>query len=611
MKYYNRVLVTDCGSTTTKALLFEKVAGKWRQTYRGEAPTTVEKPIADVTVGVTNAFAELEELSGRPLFKNEQYNNSQDECPLIITAEAESMDVGVDLYLSTSSAGGGLQMVVTGLVNTISAESAERAALGAGAIVMDRLATDVVDEDYEAIRLLRDLRPDMILVAGGYDGGAYHQVIDMVELIKSASPRPRFGTAMNLPLIYAGNREIIEEIRTLWGDAGSITVVGNVRPGFLEESLHEARDAIHELFLSHVMSQSPGYSKLLKWTPVPIMPTPAAVGDMVAVFAEQTGKQVLCADIGGATTDVFSAVRDLDGEFAFNRTVSANLGMSYSIGNVLIEAGIANILRWLPYETTAIEVCDVLRNKMIRPTSIPCSLEELWLEQAVCREALRLSMLQHCEFAVGIARSGRIGGIASVFGQKSIRYQLVNPLTLDVVVGSGGVLSHAPLRLAAALMMIEGFSLGGITELCVDSIFMMPHLGVFSSVDKQAALEIFNADCIVAIAVSVVPIYKRVVRLQVLAEVYINGELVGSVEKGKLRHLPVHLGETVELEVRPLNRDIDVGSGSGNVSRKVVNLGLGGLILDGRNAPVAIDYLTVDNHRQVYRELGLIEEVKQ
>ena len=61
------VLVTDCGSTTTKALLFEKKAEGWRQTFRGEAPTTVEEPVADVTVGAINAFEEVQELSKREI----------------------------------------------------------------------------------------------------------------------------------------------------------------------------------------------------------------------------------------------------------------------------------------------------------------------------------------------------------------------------------------------------------------------------------------------------------------------------------------------------------------------------------------------------------------
>ena len=52
------ILATDCGSTTTKAILIELVDGVYRQTHRGEAPTTVEAPFEDVTRGVCNAAQE-------------------------------------------------------------------------------------------------------------------------------------------------------------------------------------------------------------------------------------------------------------------------------------------------------------------------------------------------------------------------------------------------------------------------------------------------------------------------------------------------------------------------------------------------------------------------
>ena len=63
------ILATDCGSTTTKAILIQKVDGVYRQTHRGEAPTTVEEPFADVTMGVVNAVTETQELADRRLIE--------------------------------------------------------------------------------------------------------------------------------------------------------------------------------------------------------------------------------------------------------------------------------------------------------------------------------------------------------------------------------------------------------------------------------------------------------------------------------------------------------------------------------------------------------------
>ena len=119
-KKIKSILATDCGSTTTtKAVLIEWKEDRYRLTFRGEAPTTVEAPFEDVTKGVLNAVMEVEELSGRTILDGDK----------IITPDDGSK--GVDIYVSTSSAGGGLQMMVAGVVKSMSGESAERAALGA------------------------------------------------------------------------------------------------------------------------------------------------------------------------------------------------------------------------------------------------------------------------------------------------------------------------------------------------------------------------------------------------------------------------------------------------------------------------------------------------
>src|SRR5439155_17935377 len=101
---------------------------------------------------------------------------------------------GTDLYLSTSSAGGGLQMTVAGVMKSMSAESAQRAALGAGAIIMDVIAVDDGREEYQKIERIRALRPDMILMSGGTDGGTQIHLAELAEMVVSADPRP--GSAL-------------------------------------------------------------------------------------------------------------------------------------------------------------------------------------------------------------------------------------------------------------------------------------------------------------------------------------------------------------------------------------------------------------------------------
>src|SRR5688572_28348343 len=379
----NVIVATDCGSTTTKAILIEKVGEEYRQTYRGESPTTVEAPFEDVTRGVLNAISEIEELSGRTILDGET----------IITPNRSSQgepNVGVDIYISTSRAGGGLQMMVTGVVQNMTGESAQRAALGAGAIVIDVLVSNDGRLPHEKIERIRSMRPDMILMSGGTDGGAVTHVVEMAEYIAAAEPRPRFGATYKLPLIYAGNKEAQPQVRRILADKTALEMTENIRHVLERENLAPARNKIHDLFLEHVMQQAPGYKKLIEMTGAPIMPTPAAVGLIMETIARRERLNLIGVDIGGATTGCFSGF-----EGGFHRKVSGKLGMAYNISNVLAEAGLANIMRWVPFTIDEQTLRNRIKNKMIRPTTIPQTLDELQIEHAISREALRLALIHH------------------------------------------------------------------------------------------------------------------------------------------------------------------------------------------------------------------------
>ncbi len=570
----NVIIATDCGSTTTKAILIEKKDGVYRQTFRGESPTTVEAPFEDVTRGVLNAFAEVEELSGRKILDGEK---------IITPAQG---NVGVDIYVSTSSAGGGLQMMVAGAVKTMTAESAQRAALGAGAIVMDVIASNDQRLPHEKIDRIRHLRPDMILLSGGTDGGTVTHVVELAEYISAANPKPRLGMTFQLPVIYAGNKEAREKIKEILNKKTSLNITDNIRPTLERENLYPARMEIQKLFLEHVMAQAPGYKKLMSWTGAPIMPTPGAVGLIMQTIAKKNNINVVGVDIGGATTDVFSVYGEI-----FNRTVSANLGMSYSISNVLAEAGLENILRWAPFDIDESDLRNRIKNKMIRPTTIPQTLEELKIEQAISREALRVSFEQHKALAVGLKGIQRERDISEAFKQESEGETLIDMLKLDLLVGSGGVLSHAPRRSQAMLMMMDAFLPEGITRIAVDSIFMMPHLGVLSTVNEQAATEAFERDCLIHLGTSVSLVKnntgkqgEKCISCKIIMPD--GGKIEESLPFGELRVFPLGIDQTAEMEVLPA-KGFDVGAGKGKPVIRKVSGGVVGIVIDTRGKPIA------------------------
>jgi uncharacterized protein (TIGR01319 family) len=579
------VVATDCGSTTTKAILIEKRDGVFRQTHRGEAPTTVEEPLADVTLGVTNSVTELQELSGRKLVNPDG---------TIIRRTSPDDPNGCDAYVSTSSAGGGLQMMVAGVVREMTAESAKRAALGAGAIVMDTIAGNDRRKPHEQIQRIRELRPDMVLVSGGTDGGDQRKVVEIAELIAPAKPRPRFGGEYQLPVIYAGNKEAAEAVRRVFGGPGfDLSVVDNLRPTLERENLGPARERIHDVFLEHVMAHAPGYDRLIAWANAPIMPTPGAVGDILQEIARRRGINAVCVDIGGATTDVFSVYGGV-----FNRTVSANLGMSYSISNVCAEAGMANVLRWVHLDMDERELRNRVKNKMIRPTTIPQTHEALVFEQAVAREALRLAFEQHRAFATSLKGVQQQRTVGDAFRQQEAGASLVDRMRMDLLVASGGVLSHAPRLEQTAMMPLDSFEPEGFTELAKDSIFMMPHLGVLASVHPQAAMEVFEKDCLVVLgtAVSAKGEGKRGKPCFAWSMTPETGDAKaasGTVNAGDIVRVPLAAGCTARVDVKP-ERGIDLGEGPGKPVSRTVRGGPVGLLLDARGRPLKLPEAVAD-----------------
>ncbi|NLA60506.1 MAG: methylaspartate mutase [Firmicutes bacterium] len=564
------VLATDCGSTTTKAILIEKVGDEYRLITRGEAPTTVEAPFEDVTAGARNAIREVEELTGKTLL---------DEKGVITPRHPDGS--GVDIYMSTSSAGGGLQMMVAGVVKTMTAESAARAALGAGAIVMDVIAVDDGRKPHEKIQRIRQLRPDMILLSGGIDGGTITHVVEIAELISAAEPKPRLGIGYNLPVIYAGNKDARPHINNSLAKKVDLRMVDNLRPVLEKEVLGPAREEIHNLFMEHVMAQAPGYNKLMSWTPVPIMPTPGAVGICMQTASKEYDLSVIGVDIGGATTDVFSVF----GEF-FNRTVSANLGMSYSICNVLLETGVANIMRWIPFDINEGELRNRIRNKMIRPTTIPQTLDDLIIEQAISREALRLAFIHHKSLAVGLRGVHRQRTIGDTFEQTGSGETYIDMMDLGLLIGSGGVLSHAPRRAQAAMMLLDAFQPEGLTMLAVDSIFMMPQLGILSTVHAKASMQVFDRDCLIKLGTAIAPAGPSGGAKDgdpcVKVELEVDGNtIVEEVPYGSIKLIKLEDGKKAKAIIHP-SRQFDVGKGYGHTLETTVNGGVVGLTIDAR-----------------------------
>ena len=561
-------LLADCGSTVTKVALVGRQAGAGRVLACTEAVTTVEAPINDVTVGLRDALRELERSAGRRLLAG------TDAAKLV----PSDGDDGSDGLLVCSSAGGGLQMLVMGAVRQITAESAARAALGAGAIISEVVACNDIRSAAEQSALLRCLQPDMVLLSGGVDGGSREHVLQLAELLAAAEPRPRFGRRGELPVIFAGNRDAREAVSGVLAERVALEIVPNLRPTLGTENLTPARQRILALFMTHVMSRAPGYDRLTTMCTDAIRPTPTACGDALLLLADGFPGGILAVDVGGATTDIFS----VQGK-RLHRTVSANLGVSYSLGQVLREVELTAISRWLPEPLPAAELQNRILNKMIHPTTLPHLAKDLQWEQAVAREVMALALSQHWQLAPGPPVAPRDREVGDAFRSDAPAFAC-DPAGIEVIIGRGGVLSHAPEPQEAFLMLVDALAPVGVTRLALDRQGILPQIGVLIDRDPDLARELLATDALVWLGTCVAPLNKPSRRQGHVARYRLTGdsrEWSGELARGELCWHSLPAGCHAELVLEP-GRGVDWGAGPGNPVRCLVHGGVCGIMLDAR-----------------------------
>jgi len=247
-------------------------------------------------------------------------------------------------------------------------------------------------------------------------------------------------------------------------------------------------------------------------------------------------------------------------------------------------------MRWVPFDIDEADLRNRIRNKMIRPTTIPQTLDELVIEQAISREALRLAFLHHMSLAVGLRGVQRQRSIGDAFEQTGSGDTYIDMMDLGMLVGSGGVLSHAPRRVQSALMMLDAFQPEGVTRLTVDSIFMMPQLGVLSEVHPQASMQVFDKDCLIRVAGSIAPSGhgKEGETCVTVKGTSSDGRAMDlTVKYGDMLRYPLDEGQTAEVEITP-GRGFNVGQGVGKPLKTNIEGGVAGLIIDCRGRPLAL-----------------------
>lgn len=329
------LLVYDVGSTYTKISAFSKEGRALKFLQRSQAPTTV----SNIEIGLNNARRNLALEMGLP-------------------------DINAERVLATSSAAGGLRMVAMGYMPRVTAKAAKEVAMSAGARVLEILSHDT-PVDFR-VQVLQEIKPDIILLAGGTDGGDEDSILENAQVIIESKVRA--------VVIIAGNSQAQSKVELVLSAHNVRTIrVPNVMPTIHELRVKPAREAIHQEFIRQI-TQAKGLGRLLEIVSNgKVMPTPGAVlmgTELLALGTPETEGlgNTMIVDIGGATTDVHSVLPDMvkltneeKGLVVSNekqvsyRTVEGNLGLRVSATGIVETAGAASVLRKVGLEGEMLE----------------------------------------------------------------------------------------------------------------------------------------------------------------------------------------------------------------------------------------------------------------
>jgi hypothetical protein len=497
---------------------------------------------------------------------------------------------GIDAIVGAVSTGEPLHLVLYGGTPDVSLESAQRALSTTNSVIEGFVSADGRDggvriDDIEGqISLFQELAPDAIVIMGGTtDGRAQQAVLQAAEAaVLSSSALPK---DLRPPIVYAGNPEFQPQVVEIAGDDAELRIVWDAGAPLDVTDLGPLQAEIESLRHLKSVERLPGYRTLAEWSKEKVLPASTSFAHTVQYIAHVDGVNVLAIDVGGATTTVAS-VLDEQPDLVIRR----DLGLSHSIAQLLAQVPAESVARWLPFEMDEADISNALRNKALHVHTLPQTRQDLLLEQAVAREAIRLALAD----------------IAPCWSQTSPGSQDGLLPKFHLIVGCGGVLTGAPTYGQAALILLDALQPVGLSGLALDQVGLVAPMGAVAMVNPLAAVEVMERDGLLNLGTVVAPVGRaRKGELALTCKLeYSDGRVVETeVLHGSLEVIPLQTGQSGTLQLRP-DRDVDVGLGvKGQAAMTTVRGGAVGLIIDARGRPLPMAGEPAQQRKQARRWL--------
>ena len=548
----------DIGTISTRAFLFDGVNDQYRFIAAGEARTTDGPPYHDIQEGVTIALQQLEEITGRNLLGANGY--------LVTPTQAEGS--GVDAVVATLSAGPELRVVAVGLLEGVSLESARNLATSTYAKIVETISlNDRRKQDTRIDAILR-ARPDLIVIAGGINGGASQSVQSLLDVVgvssylKEKPQRPA--------VLFAGNNAIKEDVEEMLAHIVDLHIAPNIRPTIQREQLTPAQTVLADIFQRVRSEQIDGLAELAQQSTGRILPTATGLGRVINFLGRiyDPNKGVLGIDVGASATTVAAANQ---GNMALQ--VFPQFGLGESLGNIFKYIPLEQIVAWLQLDIPPEHVRDYIYTKASYPASLPETEQELLIEQAITRQLIHNAVYHTTK--------------SLPFGAKRAAPSLLP--WLEPIIVSGSVLTKAPTPGQSLLVLLDGLQPTGITTIVLDQNNLIGSLGATADINPLLTVQVLESNAFLNLATVIAPVGKArkgtpILRVHIT---YRDGEeMTYNVKYGTIEVIPLAVGESAQLHLQPLHR-FDVGMGGpGRSGRVQVTGGVLGIVVDGRGRPI-------------------------
>ena len=551
------LLAVDVGTTKTRAQFFDVIDGRYRFVASKSVETTIGHPYWNVEEGVRRAVNGLAEITGRIFFRSDG---------TLITPSAVD-NSGVDSLVITMSAGEPLRTVAVGLIDEVSVESAHHLAATTYSTIVDTISLNDRRSQESRIDAIIQARPDLIIMAGGINGGASHSIRKLLTAVGLACYLLPKGYRPHV--LYAGNQQLADEVRDSLTGISELKVSKNIRPTLKIEQLAPAQPELLDIYRNIRYKQSKSIKELEGWSNTRLIPTAFGFERIIRFLSKvyDPEKGVLGVDIGASAMTIATA---FNGKSALG--VYPQLGVAHDVSAILGCATLGEISRWLPYEVPEDDLLDYIHNKAIYPDSLPTTKEELSIDHAIGRQIMRIAVRK---ISKRFKDSGRVQE---------------NPLLpwIEPIIASGGLLTNAASLGQTLLMLLDGLQPTGVTTVLLDINNLVSTLGAAADINPALVIQVLGSNSMMNLGPVIAPIgvAKQGTNILNIQISYEDGQKVSrEIKFGSIEVLPLAEREKATIRVQPLQR-FDVGMGPGLGGSLQVVGGVMGVIIDGRGRPL-------------------------